>query len=99
MKIIKKILIAPFILLIKLYQVAFSQLFPKSCRFYPTCSTYAVDALKKHGPIKGLLLATYRIIRCNPWGGYGYDPVPDKFVFVKFKSSNNLENINTHEKN
>ncbi len=99
MKKIKKILIAPFILLIKLYQVAISPLFPKSCRFYPTCSAYAVEALRKHGLIKGFLLAIYRIIRCNPWGGYGYDPVPDKFVFVKFKSSNYFENINTHEKN
>jgi putative membrane protein insertion efficiency factor len=72
---------------------------PKSCRYYPSCSVYAIEALKKHGLIKGFLLATYRIIRCNPWGGHGYDPVPDKFVFVKFKSSNYIENINNHEKN
>ena len=69
------------------------------CPYIPTCSAYAVEAFKKHGLIKGFLLATYRIIRCNPWGGYGYDPVPDKFVFVIFKSSNYFENINTHEKN
>jgi putative membrane protein insertion efficiency factor len=99
MKIIKKILIAPLILLIKLYQIAISPMLPKSCRYYPSCSVYAIEALKKHGLIKGFLLATYRIIRCNPWGGHGYDPVPDKFVFVKFKSSNYIENINNHEKN
>ena len=49
---------------------------PPSCRFTPTCSEYARQALKKHGPIKGLALAIWRILRCNPWGGSGYDPVP-----------------------
>ncbi|WP_084607785.1 membrane protein insertion efficiency factor YidD [Prevotella dentasini] len=49
---------------------------PPSCRFTPTCSEYARQALLKHGPIKGLALAVWRILRCNPWGGSGYDPVP-----------------------
>ncbi|MBO5882175.1 MAG: membrane protein insertion efficiency factor YidD [Alistipes sp.] len=53
-----------------------SPLKPFSCRFTPTCSAYAIEALRKHGPIKGLLLAIWRILRCNPWGGSGYDPVP-----------------------
>ncbi|MCI6278507.1 MAG: membrane protein insertion efficiency factor YidD [Porphyromonas sp.] len=61
---------------IRLYQKFISPLLPPSCRFTPTCSAYAVEALKKHGPVKGLLLAVWRILRCNPWGGSGYDPVP-----------------------
>jgi putative membrane protein insertion efficiency factor len=58
------------------YQHYVSPFTPPSCRFVPTCSQYAVEALKKHGPIKGLALAIWRILRCNPWGGHGYDPVP-----------------------
>lgn len=49
---------------------------PPSCRFQPTCSEYARQAILKHGPFKGLALAVWRILRCNPWGGSGYDPVP-----------------------
>lgn len=49
---------------------------PPSCRYTPTCSEYAVEAIKKYGPGKGLLLALKRIARCHPWGGHGYDPVP-----------------------
>lgn len=54
----------------------YSPLTPPSCRFTPTCSAYAVEAIKKHGPVKGLYLAVRRILRCHPWGGSGYDPVP-----------------------
>ena len=58
------------------YQRFITPFTPPSCRFTPTCSEYAKQALKKHGPIKGLALAIWRILRCNPWGGSGYDPVP-----------------------
>lgn len=51
-------------------------MFPGSCRFTPTCSQYAIEALRLHGPAKGLWLATRRLMRCHPWGGSGYDPVP-----------------------
>ena len=61
---------------IRLYQRYISPLTPPACRFTPTCSQYAVEALQKHGPIKGLYLAVRRILRCHPWGGSGYDPVP-----------------------
>lgn len=64
------------ILPIRFYQIAISPLLPDSCRFTPTCSQYAIEALRKHGPIKGLYLAIRRILRCHPWGGSGYDPVP-----------------------
>ncbi|MDD2437085.1 MAG: membrane protein insertion efficiency factor YidD [Massilibacteroides sp.] len=59
-----------------IYKYCISPLTPPTCRYTPTCSEYAVQALKKHGPIKGLYLATKRILRCHPWGGSGYDPVP-----------------------
>ena len=48
-----------------------------SCRFHPTCSCYAIEALRVHGLIRGSFLASWRIVRCNPWGGAGFDPVPD----------------------
>lgn len=64
-----------FIFLIKSYQKIISPLFPPSCRFYPTCSEYAVQAIKKYGIIKGTAKATWRILRCNPLNKGGYDPV------------------------
>jgi len=73
---LKKILSLPFILLIKVYQLLLSPLLPNSCRYTPTCSQYGIEALKKHGPIKGLWLTMKRISSCGPWGGHGHDPVP-----------------------
>lgn len=64
------------ILPIRFYQKFLSPLKPPTCRFTPTCSNYAIQAIRKHGPFKGLALAIWRILRCNPWGGSGYDPVP-----------------------
>ena len=58
------------------YQKAISPYTPPSCRFTPTSSEYARQALIKHGPVKGLWLAFRRLLRCHPWGGSGYDPVP-----------------------
>ncbi|MBQ8775621.1 MAG: membrane protein insertion efficiency factor YidD [Alistipes sp.] len=73
----KRVFNYPFILLIRFYQIFLSPLKPTStCRFTPTCSQYAIEAFRKHGPIKGLILTIWRILRCNPWGGSGYDPVP-----------------------
>ncbi len=65
-----------FILPIRFYQGAISPLFPPVCRFTPTCSQYAVEAIMRHGVVKGSWLAIRRIARCHPWGGSGYDPVP-----------------------
>jgi uncharacterized protein len=67
-----------FIFLIRIYQKVISPLFPGTCRFTPTCSHYSVEAIKKFGVIKGIYLGFKRIVKCNPWGGYGYDPVPEK---------------------
>lgn len=60
---------------IRLYQVGVSPFLPRCCRFYPTCSTYAIRAVEKYGVVKGLLLAAYRILRCNAFSPGGYDPV------------------------
>ena len=69
---IRRLLIAP----IRLWQLSFSLVLPPTCRFSPSCSTYAITAIERHGPLKGLALATRRLGRCHPWGGSGYDPVP-----------------------
>lgn len=76
MKLLLKILALPFIALIKLYQWILSPLLGPKCRFTPTCSQYSLEALKKHGLLKGFWLSVKRIGRCHPWGGHGYDPVP-----------------------
>lgn len=65
-----------FIFFIRIYQGMISPLLGKNCRFTPTCSQYAVEALRKHGPVYGSWLTIKRILRCHPWGGSGYDPVP-----------------------
>ena len=73
----RKLLIFPFVILIRLYQTILSPLLPASCRFYPTCSQYSLEALKKHGLWKGTLLSIKRISQCHPWGGKGHDTVPE----------------------
>ncbi|MDK4679508.1 membrane protein insertion efficiency factor YidD [Kingella negevensis] len=65
-----------FLLLIRFYQLAISPMIPPRCRYTPTCSQYAIEAIRKYGALKGTWLATKRICRCHPWGGHGYDPVP-----------------------
>lgn len=72
----KKILIYPLLVLIKLYQNFISPLLPSTCRYSPTCSEYSKQSLVKFGLIKGSIISIKRIIKCNPWGGSGYDPVP-----------------------
>ncbi len=61
---------------VRLYQVAISSWTPAACRFTPTCSAYAIEALQAHGSARGSWLALKRIGRCHPWGGFGFDPVP-----------------------
>lgn len=62
--------------LIRFYQIFISPIFPSSCRYQPTCSVYAFEAIEQHGVLKGGWLGIRRISRCHPWGGSGYDPVP-----------------------
>jgi putative membrane protein insertion efficiency factor len=61
---------------VRLYQLLVSPLLPPSCRFLPTCSEYAIEAIERHGAARGTALALRRLGRCHPWGGSGYDPVP-----------------------
>lgn len=63
--------------LVRLYRIGISSWTPASCRYTPTCSAYAIEAIEKHGALRGSWLAARRIGRCHPWGGYGFDPVPE----------------------
>jgi len=72
----KELLAKPLIWLVRGYQLAISPMLPPSCRFYPSCSDYAIEALQRHGPVKGLWLSLRRVSRCNPWHPGGHDPVP-----------------------
>ena len=76
MKIIGRVLAWPLLGLVWIYRNAISPLIGANCRFQPTCSKYAEEALRRHGAFKGGWLAIRRIGRCHPWGGSGYDPVP-----------------------
>ena len=67
---------APFVLLIRLYQAFLGPFLGGHCRFHPTCSEYAIEAYRRHGPIRGTWLTLRRLGRCHPFGGHGYDPVP-----------------------
>lgn len=66
-------------MLVRLYQLTLSPWVGRSCRFVPTCSNYAIEALEKYGAVKGTYLTIYRLLRCHPLGGRGLDPVPAKF--------------------
>jgi putative membrane protein insertion efficiency factor len=67
---------ALLIALVRVYRRVLSPLKPPICRFTPTCSTYAIEALSRHGAWRGTWLSARRVCRCHPWGGHGYDPVP-----------------------
>jgi putative membrane protein insertion efficiency factor len=75
---VSRVLVVLLSLPIRAYRKLLSPLLPSACRYHPTCSQYALDALAEHGPIYGLLLAMWRIVRCAPWGSYGFDPVPSR---------------------
>jgi hypothetical protein len=78
-KIIIKASVELLVVLIKTYKLFISPLLPANCRFYPSCSSYSIEALKKHGLFIGLILAVKRILKCNPFFYGGYDPVPDTY--------------------
>ena len=75
---IGRVLAWPLLLLVQAYRYLVSPWLGVNCRFDPTCSAYTIEALKTHGAFRGTALAAQRIARCHPWGGSGYDPVPDK---------------------
>lgn len=78
MKLIQTLISKLFLFLITFYQKAISPYKPPSCRYTPTCSAYSKTAIERFGPFKGGWLAIKRISSCHPWGGHGYDPVPEK---------------------
>ena len=75
---VSRVLAWPLLGLVKLYRITISPLLGANCRYQPTCSAYAIEALQTHGAFRGSVLAAKRIARCHPWGGHGYDPVPKK---------------------
>jgi len=93
LKFINKILAYIFIIPVRIYQYAISPFLPDSCRHVPTCSQYTIQALKTHGIFRGTWLSTNRILRCNPYGTEGYDPVPPKMnkqEWKKFKKNSKM---------
>ena len=77
-----------FILPIMFYKKFISPMFPASCKYYPTCSSYALEAYKKHGVFAGTLLSAWRLLRCNPWSCGGVDHVPEKLTRIYFVPKN-----------
>lgn len=82
---------------VRAYQKGISPLFPPTCRYYPTCSHYMIDALEKHGALKGSLMGTARILRCQPFVKGGYDPVPVRFTLRRNQNADEqLDAMRTH---
>jgi hypothetical protein len=75
---IHRALVALLVAPVRGYQVFLSPLFGGRCRYVPSCSQYAIEALRVHGAVRGAALAAWRVLRCHPWGGHGYDPVPPR---------------------
>lgn len=93
--------LAFFMKSIKAYQKGISPFLGQNCRHYPSCSNYTIESLNKYGLIKGMLLALARILRCNPWGLGGYDPLPEEVSFNKlssFKITGNYQTKLYHQK-
>ena len=71
---------------VRAYQLLISPVLPPSCRFLPSCSEYAAEAIERHGAVRGLGLALRRLASCHPWGGSGYDPVPEPGAVVRLRA-------------
>lgn len=96
---LKTVLKSIALLFIKAYQYIISPLTGPSCRFSPTCSCYAHEAIEKHGFLKGMFLFLRRFLKCHPWGDYGYDPVPEVFHWHhRKKTGKNLHNTDKKKK-
>lgn len=89
--------VAEFI--IRAYQKYISPLKKPCCRYYPTCSEYALEAVRKHGTLKGLILAAWRLLRCNPYSRGGVDYVPEKFHLYTLKSEQKKKDRDNTERN
>ncbi|MGN0604636.1 MAG: membrane protein insertion efficiency factor YidD [Oscillospiraceae bacterium] len=86
-------------LLVKFYRRFLSPLKPPCCKYYPTCSAYALEALRKHGAVKGSVLSVWRLLRCNPYSNGGVDKVPEKFYLYTLKSRKRREEKETNIQN
>lgn len=75
---LSRLLTLPFLAAIHAYRLTLSPLMGGQCRFHPTCSTYGLEAYRTHGPVRGTYLTVRRLLRCHPFGGSGYDPVPPR---------------------
>jgi putative membrane protein insertion efficiency factor len=84
-----------FLFFIQLYQKFISPLLGSNCKHYPSCSSYSAEAINKHGAAKGLVLSSFRLLRCNPWSYGGYDPVPKQVQFKKPESFKIFGNYQT----
>jgi putative membrane protein insertion efficiency factor len=78
---VKRLLVSLILTPIRLYQRFISPALPRHCKYEPTCSAYAVEAIRAFGPLRGLALAAWRLLRCNPWSRGGYDPVEAQTLF------------------
>jgi putative membrane protein insertion efficiency factor len=76
-QILRSLAVFAMLLPIRVYRYAISPYMPMNCRYWPSCSVYAAEAVARHGPVAGGWLALRRVMRCHPWGGWGYDPVPE----------------------
>ncbi len=76
-----------FVIFVKFYRKCISPLFPPCCKYHPTCSAYALEAFRRHGAVKGFMLAAWRILRCNPWSMGGIDYVPEEFHIFRRKKN------------
>ena len=99
MKIINKILAYIFIIPVKIYQFAISPFLPNSCRHIPSCSQYTIEALRIHGIFRGTWLSINRILRCNPYGTEGYDPVPPQMKRQEWKKFKRASKMGFNPKN
>lgn len=93
---LRRIAALPLLLPIELYRRVVSPFIAPRCRYYPTCSNYAVEALKTYGPIKGTILAAWRVVRCNPFSDGGFDAVEDQTLFKKHKHSSACADNHNH---
>jgi putative membrane protein insertion efficiency factor len=83
---------------IRAYRRFVSPLFPRRCRYEPTCSAYAEQAIERYGILRGLILATWRVLRCNPWSHGGFDPVEDQGLFKSRPAGSTVPPAATHER-
>ena len=97
MKRVSLLLRTAAILPIRAYQLIVSPLLPGSCRFAPSCSHYAAEAVQHHGVLRGGYLTAARLLRCHPWAAWGFDPVPETFTFRPWRKTSEPQSRGRHD--